>query len=138
MRTWHLARDSAGIPHMWDRDIDVGTELFLRDYKPELLQTPQELDIEVFVEEYFGLYLHYENLSNSGFIWGCMVFDNVQIPVFESESNLAIDCPIDANTIVIDNQRLTDETTHTYRSTIAHENGHMNRAAASTKSCPRR
>lgn len=124
MQTLHFARDAAGIPHMRDRDIDVDTEMILRDYKPELLHTPQELDIEVFVEEYFGLYVHFQNLSNSGFIWGCMVFDNVQIPVFQPESNTAVDCPIDANTIVVDNQRLADESTHTCRSTIAHESGH--------------
>ena len=120
----HCERDANGVPHLRDRQIDRDAEMMVRDYKPSVLQTPQQFDIEVFVEEYLRLNLQFENLSNSGFIWGCMVFDNIKIPVFLPEQNRAMDCPIDADTIVVDNQRLCDETAHTCRSTIAHESGH--------------
>lgn len=124
MRPLYFQRDPNGIPRLRNADIETAAETMVYDYRRELLSVPQELDIEHFVEYHLGLKVDYKNLSNSGFIWGCMVFDNIKIPVYDPDSDMAYDCPIDARTIVVDNGRLCQSKEHTYRMTVAHEGGH--------------
>ncbi len=113
-----------GVPILRNADIDTDAELFLLEYNPELLKTPQPLDVEDFAENYLGLNIHYEYLSNNGHIWGRMVFNNRKIPVFDPELGRAEYCPIDADTIVIDNRLLDDSKESIFRSTMMHECGH--------------
>jgi len=113
-----------GVPILRNADIDTDAELLLREYNPELLKTPQSLNVEDFAESYLGLNIHFEYLSNDGHIWGRMVFNNRQIPVFDPELGRAEYCPIDADTIVIDNRLLDEANESIFRSTMAHECGH--------------
>lgn len=113
-----------GVPILRNADIDADAELFLRDYNPELLKTPQPLDVEDFAENYLGLKIHYENLSHNGFIWGRMVFNNRRIPVYVPELGRADYCPVDAGTIVIDNSLIDGPLEYAFRSTMMHECGH--------------
>jgi len=113
-----------GVPILCDADIDTYSELLLRDYNQELLKTPQPLDVEDFTENYLRLNIHFDNLSHNGSIWGRMVFNNRQIPVYVPELGRAEYRPIDADTVVIDNSLLDGPNEFAFRSTTMHECGH--------------
>jgi len=112
------------VPILSNQEIDWHVGRLLEDYDKGLLTTPQILNVDDFVENYIGLNLHYENLSNNSCIWGRMIFDKRQIPIFSPETNCAEWCPIDANTIIIDNSLLDEDKEMLYRSTVMHECGH--------------
>lgn len=113
-----------GVPILSNANIDTDAELFLQDYNPDLLRTPQPLDVEDFAENYLKLDIHFANLSHNGCIWGRMVFNNRRIPVYVPELRRAEYCPIDADTIVIDNSLIDGPMEYAFRSTMMHECGH--------------
>lgn len=113
-----------GVPILFNTDIDSDAEVLLRDYNPDLLKIPQPLDVEDFTENYLGLNIHPDNLSHNGSIWGRMVFNNRLIPVYVPELGRAEYCPIEANTVVIDNSLLDSPDEFAFRSTMMHECGH--------------
>ena len=112
-----------GVPVLRNEEIEEHVERLLADYKPELLTKPQPLDVDDFVEFYIKLNIHFENLSHNGTVLGMMVYNDRQIPVYVPELNRAEHCPIDANTIVIDNSLLHPSSKVLYRSTVQHECG---------------
>jgi len=112
------------VPRISDAEIERHAMLYIQDYKPELLKTPQALDVEDFAENYLALGIHYTNLSHTGFIWGRMVFNNTMIIVYDPEKGIADEEPVKANTIVVDNSLLEDDREANFRSTVMHECGH--------------
>lgn len=112
------------VPRVSDAEIERHAIQYLQDYKADLLKTPQPLDVDDFAEGYLHLHFHYTNLSHTGFIWGRMVFNNTMIIVYDPEKNRADEEPVEADTIVIDNNLLTDDREVMYRSTVMHECGH--------------
>ena len=112
------------VPRMSDAEIERHAMLFIQDYNPDLLKTPQPLDVEDFAEGYLGLNFHYTNLSHTGFIWGRMIFNNTMIIVYDPEKSIAEEEPIKANTIVLDNRLLDEDREVNFRSTVMHECGH--------------
>jgi len=113
-----------GVPILRNADIDADAELLLQDYNPDLLKNPQPLDVEDFTENYLKLNMHFDNLSHDGSIWGCMVFNKGHIPVYVPEHDRAEYCPVEANTVLIDNSLVDDESEYAFRSTMMHECGH--------------
>ena len=113
-----------GILILKNTDIDIDAEFLIRDYNPDLLKTPQPLDVEDFTENYLGLKIHFDYLSNNGCIWGRMVFNHRMIPVYVPELGRAEYCPIEADTVVIDNSLLDSPDEFAFRSTMMHECGH--------------
>lgn len=112
-----------GVPILSHDEIDTDVEMFIRDFKPELLKKPGETDIEGFVEFYLGLTPEYNNLTHCGLILGRMVFnDNNKIPIYDPEAKKAEYIFARRGTVMIDNTLLEDE--HRFRSTMGHEAGH--------------
>lgn len=112
-----------GVPILSHDEIDTDVEMFIRDFKPELLKKPGETDIEGFVEFYLGLTPEYNNLTHCGLILGRMVFnDNNKIPIYDPEIKRAEYIFARRGTVMIDNTLLEDE--HRFRSTMGHEAGH--------------
>lgn len=120
----HYRTGKNGVPILKNTDIETDAELLLRDYKPELLTDPQPLDTDDFTESYLGLNIHFENLSRDQSIWGCMVFNNRQIPVYVPKHDRNDYCAVDADTVVIDNSLLDGPNEYALRSTMLHECGH--------------
>lgn len=112
-----------GVPILSHDEIDTDVEMFIRDFKPELLKKPGETDIEGFVEFYLGLTPEYNNLTHCGLILGRMVFnDNNKIPIYDLETKKAEYIFARRGTVMIDNTLLENE--HRFRSTMGHEAGH--------------
>ena len=113
-----------GVPILKDKEIDDDAEFILGQYDKTLLTDPHPLDVEDITERFLGFNIHYENLSNNGCIWGCMVFNNRKILVYDPDNNDIDYHPVDANTVVIDNSLLDDSNDYIFRSTMIHECGH--------------
>lgn len=112
------------IPILSNEKIDKHAELLIGDYNSDLLSKPQAIDVEDFAENYLELNFHYTDLSHNGFIWGRMVFNDTKIIVYNPDTKLPDEEPVDGNTIVIDNGLLDEKKEHAFRSTVMHESGH--------------
>lgn len=114
---------SNGVPILSHKDIELDAEMFIRDFDPEALSNPKEVNIEEFAEFYLGLIPEYNNLTHCGLILGRMVFnDSNKVPVYDAEAKRAEYIFARRGTVMIDNTLLTDE--HRFRSTMGHESGH--------------
>lgn len=114
---------SNGVPILSHEDIELDAEMFIRDFDPEALRNPKEVNIEEFAEFYLGLTPEYNNLTHCGLILGRMVFnDSNKVPVYDAEAKRAEYIFARRGTVMIDNTLLTDE--HRFRSTMGHESGH--------------
>lgn len=112
-----------GVPILSHEDIESDAEMFLRDFDPEALENPKEVDIEKFAEFYLGLTPEYNNLTHCGLILGRMVFnDSNRVPVYDADSKRAEYISAKRGTVMIDNTLLEDD--HRFRSTMGHESGH--------------
>ncbi len=117
-----MRRNKRKVPVLSDNEIDMKAEELLKGYTTDFLSEPQMLDVEDFAEFYLDYPIHYTQLSNSGFIWGNMVFQNSYIFKYDAEKNVADKEFVYGNTIVIETRISSKE--HALRSTIAHEIGH--------------
>ena len=114
---------SNGVPILSHEDIESDAEMFIRDFDPDVLNNPKEVNIEEFAEFYLGLTPEYNNLTHCGLILGRMVFnDSNKVPVYDADAKRAEYIFAGRGTVMIDNTLLTDE--HRFRSTMGHESGH--------------
>ncbi len=113
-----------GVPILKDSKIEEDAEFIIEQYDATLLTDPHPVNVEDITERFFGFNIHYENLSNNGCIWGMMVFNDRSIIVYDPEKDDIALCPVDENTVVIDNSLLSSHNEHAYRSTMIHESGH--------------
>ena len=114
---------SNGVPILSHEDIESDAEMFIRDFDPDVLNNPKEVNIEEFAEFYLGLTPEYNNLTHCGLILGRMVFnDSNKVPVYDADAKRADYIFAGRGTVMIDNTLLTDE--HRFRSTMGHESGH--------------
>lgn len=114
-----------GIPIIKNSFIDYHAEKMIYDYCPDIYKNPRPIDVEDLVFSYMGLKQDFNYLSNSGFIWGRMVFrDTAKIPIYIPETNEADYMPAKRGTIIIDNSIVEDRKDFRYRSTVVHECGH--------------
>lgn len=58
-------------------------ENLVGEFMPEALKTPQEIDIDLFVQDYLGMEQDFQYLSHCGLYLGMTVFnDTDRIPVY--------------------------------------------------------
>lgn len=81
---------SNGVPILSHKDIESDAEMFIRDFDPDVLNNPKEVNIEEFAEFYLGLTPEYNNLTHCGLILGRMVFnDSNKVPVYDADAKRA-------------------------------------------------
>ena len=81
---------SNGVPILSHEDIESDAEMFIRDFDPDVLNNPKEVNIEEFAEFYLGLTPEYNNLTHCGLILGRMVFnDSNKVPVYDADAKRA-------------------------------------------------
>lgn len=113
------------VPFLPKQDIEEIAESYALDFCPKILEKPQPIDIESFLEFYLGLNMDYQYLSNDGRYLGMMVFnDTNRVIIYDPEKNEADYLHADANTVIVDNRLLAGNQRHRYRYTCAHEGGH--------------
>ena len=111
-----------GVPILSHKQIDEDVLALLEQYDKSLLTAPQAIDIEDFVERFMGYNIHFLDLTNNGSILGRMVFNKRKILAYDAEHDDITYCPVDEDTVVIDNSLLDNE--YLLRSTMGHECGH--------------
>ena len=112
------------VPVLHHHEIENHVDALIADYDPDLLEHPKALDVDDFTENFLRLSMHYTNLSNTGFIWGRMVFHNAMILVYNPNTGKVEEEPVEKNTVIIDNTLLIEKMENAYRSTVMHECAH--------------
>lgn len=120
-----IKRKKTGVPVLSRKEIDIIGERLVQDFCPDAVITPQEVDIDLFVQDYLGADMDYQYLSHCGVYLGMTVFnDTDKVPVFDPANNRAEYISARANTIIIDNTLLEANQEHRYRFTTGHEAAH--------------
>lgn len=121
----NIRRKRSGTPILSRKEIDKITENLIADFCPEALKNPQEIDVDLFVQDYMKMDQDFQYLSHCGVYLGMTVFnDTDKIPVYDPVKNRAEYVSERARTIIIDNTLLEESQEHRYRFTVGHEGGH--------------
>ena len=123
IKTIHFRKNRDGVPILSKQELDDFAEMFINDYKPELLRIPQKIPIDKFIEFYLDIFLDYKNLSIDGSVLGLIAFNDGCLEVLNTSYEREI-IITDAGTIIIDNMLLTRKQEKRYRYTLGHEAGH--------------
>jgi len=114
-----------GVPILNKQEIDLIGEKLVRDFCPEAMETPMEIDIDSFIERYLGMTQDFQYLSHCGVYLGMTVFnDTSKIPVYNPNKRCAEYASAKARTVIIDSSLLDEGQEHRYRFTMGHESGH--------------
>lgn len=120
-----IRRKKTGVPIISRKEIDIIGERLIMDFNPEALKTPQEIDIDLFVQDYLGMEQDYQYLSHCGVYLGMTVFnDTDKVPVYDPVNKRAEYISAKAHTVIIDNTLLEENQEHRYRFTMGHEASH--------------
>lgn len=121
----HFKHKSNNVPIISRSDIDFFAEAFIKNFQPEALTSPMELNIDLFVEDYLELVVDYQHLSSDQRYLGMTIFnDTRKVIIFNPNENQADYISSKSGTIIIDNSLLQNNQIHRYRFTIAHESAH--------------
>ena len=121
-----IVRKRSGAPVLSRKEIDIIGENLVSDFNPDAMQTPQEIDIDLFVQDYLGADQDFQYLSHCGVYLGMTVFnDTDKVPVYDPIQNRAEYISARANTIIIDRTLLEENQEHRYRFTMGHEASHV-------------
>lgn len=105
--------------------MDIIGENLVGEFMPEALKTPQEIDIDLFVQDYLGMEQDFQYLSHCGAYLGMTVFNDTDIvPVYNPVDHCAECISAKAHTVIIDNTLLEENQEHRYRFTMGHEASH--------------
>jgi len=102
-----IKRKKSGAPILSRKEIDIIGENLVDEFMPEALKTPQEIDIDLFVQDYLGMEQDFQYLSHCGIYLGMTVFnDTDKIPVYNPVDHCAEYISARAHTVIIDNTLL--------------------------------
>lgn len=117
-------RGSVKPPFINKARLEAMAEYQLKQFKPELLESPLEVDVDDFAFGYLGLKQDYRYLSSKGVYLGMMIFKEGYIPIYVPEENRAEWAFVEEDTIIIDESLCEEHMDHRYRYTLGHEIGH--------------
>ncbi len=107
------------------KEIDLIGENLVGDFMPDALETPQEIDIDSFAQNYLGMDQDFQYLSHCGVYLGMTVFnDTDKVPVYDPQQECADYISAKAHTVIIDKTLLVENQEHRYRFTMGHEASH--------------
>lgn len=120
-----IARKKSGAPVLSRKEIDIIGENLVGDFMPGALETPQEIDIDSFAQNYLGMDQDFQYLSHCGVYLGMTVFnDTDKVPVYDPQRECADYISAKAHTVIIDKTLLAENQEHRYRFTMGHEASH--------------
>ncbi len=104
-------------------DFDDISEMILKEYAPETLEQPRELDIERLVLDNFYLDISKVRLSKNGKVLGLIAFEDTQVPIVDDSDETLI-LPIPAGRILIEKSLYYEYNRTKRRFTEVHELSH--------------
>ena len=120
-----ITRKKSGAPVLSRKEIDLIGENLVGDFMPDALETPQEIDIDSFAQNYLGMDQDFQYLSHCGVYLGMTVFnDTDKVPVYDPQRECADYISAKAHTVIIDKTLLAENQEHRYRFTMGHEASH--------------
>jgi len=105
--------------------IKTVAEKLLADFCPAALETPQAIDVDRLITEYFGYDLLYEWLSHNLSVLGMTNFDDGVLTLFDPHTKRIKKENVKKNTVIIDNRMNEGANRVRYSYTAAHECGHI-------------
>ena len=72
----NLTRKNSGVPILNRADMDEVAFRVLADFNYKLLLEPQELDIDLFAQDYLGMDQDFQLLSHNGIYMGMTIFND--------------------------------------------------------------
>ena len=128
IRFYCRKRHQDGTPIIRDVDIVKFAEAQLRDYRPELLESPGKIDPLHFIEKYLGANIDFQDIyyeEGMSPVAGATVFNDEMVKVFDRENMCTKDIAVAAGTIIIDNSTVHGKNEGFARFTELHEAGHL-------------
>lgn len=120
-----IRRKKSGAPVLSRKEIDIIGENLVGEFSPNALVTPQEVDIDLFAQDYLGMNQDFQYLSHCGVYLGMTVFnDTDKVPIYDPQNNEADYVSAKAHTVIIDKSLLAENQEHRYRFTMGHEASH--------------
>lgn len=120
-----IRRKKSGAPVLSRNEIDVIGENLVSEFNPEAMVTPQEVDIDLFAQDYLGMEQDFQYLSHCGVYLGMTVFnDTDKVPIYDPLKKQADYISAKAHTVIIDKSLLAENQEHRYRFTMGHEASH--------------
>lgn len=115
-------------PVMYDREIDKLAFAILKDYRPKLLEEPDKIDYEHFLENYLRAEIEFHDIYNDDPkqpVLALTAFTEGDIDVFDRENECITTAYVPARTVVIDNAVIESEIEGVARFSALHEAGHL-------------
>lgn len=113
-----------GVPILSKQEIEDLAVGVLGSYKPDLVDKPGVLDMELFIENYAELDMDYQDLTHDSSILGMTVFNDCSIPIYDAKNDKAKRIEVREGTVIIDNSLLLEGKSRRERFTLAHESAH--------------
>jgi len=112
------------IPYLSYKSLDDYAEELVRDFAPDALQTPGELDVDRFVEFYLRLTVDYRRLCLDRKVLGITTFNRGTVEVINEETGMPERLLVKAGTVIIDPSLLAKRNLPRLRFTMLHEGSH--------------
>lgn len=114
------------VPILSSKQIEQIAIDILDDYNPDMLNNPQPLDVDRFLEQYLRVTMDYKFLTHCRLYLGMTVFSNTdKVPVYNPEKDRAEYITCKARTVILDNCLLDESQEHRYAFTGVHEGSHV-------------
>jgi hypothetical protein len=105
--------------------IKTVAEKLLADFCPAALQTPQAIDVDRLITEYFGFSLLYQWLSHNLSVLGMTAFADGELTLFDANAKHTRKKEVKKDTVIIDTRMTEGSNRVRYSYTAGHEIGHI-------------
>ena len=112
------------IPYLSYESLDSYAEELVRDFAPNALEIPGELDVDKFVEFYLRLAVNYRRICFDRKIMGITAFNDGTVEVMNEDTGLSENLPVKTGTVIIDPSLLVKRNVPRLRFTMLHEGSH--------------
>jgi hypothetical protein len=112
------------IPYLSYESLDEYAEALVRDFAPNALNVPGELDVDKFLEFYLHLDVDYRRMCLDRNIMGITAFNDGTVEVMNEDTGISEKLPVKTGTVIIDPSLLAKRNIPRLRFTMLHEGSH--------------
>ena len=112
------------IPYLTYDSLDDYAESLIRDFAPEALNIPGELDVDSFIEYYLRLTVDYRRICLKQKVLGLTIFNDGVVDVMCEETGMPESVSVKTGTVLIDSSLCSRRNIPRLRFTLVHEGSH--------------